>query len=229
MLSFKNILAVALACGTGSLAAAVAPVSRTADTNSRQPNKVNCGAINIVAIGLPWNHPLVTQEGFDPTIVEAALREDHNAIVDAGYNVKTLLFGPEEDSNEILSHHMAGVNWAATGVGYDVRGGNSEEITVHFENVVQIFHDSVTNGRMIFNSAAGGHPGSMVPAIQRHFQTVGDCRKFHAPGKDLARTAFFPGRPNFKFPFHLKANKCVTQGLEVICSDSVCVKPYGST
>ncbi|KAK2049684.1 hypothetical protein LZ31DRAFT_621246 [Colletotrichum somersetense] len=48
----------------------------------------SCDDFNFVFTGLPWNHPAINASGFTPQQVEAGIRSDVKAIVDAGYNIK---------------------------------------------------------------------------------------------------------------------------------------------
>ncbi|KAK4185828.1 hypothetical protein QBC35DRAFT_555747 [Podospora australis] len=184
MISLKAIIAIALAYATASLAAVV-PLPLPQEYTHSHAKHVNCGEISLFLTGLPYNHPLVAAQHFDPAVVESLMRHDQAAVIQAGFNIKMVMFGPEEDTNKVLAEHMPGVDWAATGVGYGVRGGDLDNLTTQFEDTIQFFRDAV-GGPIIFN----GPVGSMLPAINRHFQTRTDCRKaFAGSGKDLVRNA----------------------------------------
>ncbi|WDK13371.1 hypothetical protein CGRA01v4_04652 [Colletotrichum graminicola] len=55
---------------------------------SRKVAQEACGDYNFVFTGLPWNHPAIKASGFTPAQVEASIRADVKAIVNAGYNIK---------------------------------------------------------------------------------------------------------------------------------------------
>ncbi|KIV91678.1 hypothetical protein PV10_06192 [Exophiala mesophila] len=47
-----------------------------------------CGDVDVFFTGLPPFHPLVIEQGFDPNMVNNALRRDAAEIVEAGYNLR---------------------------------------------------------------------------------------------------------------------------------------------
>lgn len=66
-------------------------------------------------------------------MVESALRADFANILKAGYNARYTLIGPEVD-HKVLEDELKGTRWHAAGVGFGVRGSNSEELTAEFES-----------------------------------------------------------------------------------------------
>ncbi|GKT43351.1 uncharacterized protein ColSpa_03532 [Colletotrichum spaethianum] len=88
----------------------------------------SCNKFNFIFTGLPWNHPAVKASGFTPQQVEAGIRSDMKAIVEAGYNIKAVLVGPEDGLDDIASE-LKGVDWIGTGVGFGIRGNPSPVIT----------------------------------------------------------------------------------------------------
>lgn len=104
---------------------------------------------------MPPYHPLVTQQGFDPAKVDAALRADAANIVKAGYNLKgkstgplslgnlsyrvsntdvnlVVLMGPEKNVT-VLREQVRGTVWDGTGIGYGVRGSNRVDLTTRLQ------------------------------------------------------------------------------------------------
>ncbi|CCF35887.1 hypothetical protein CH063_07578 [Colletotrichum higginsianum] len=94
----------------------------TLDSRSPLPGRgqsnPDCGKYSFVFTGLPWNHPAVKASGFTPQQVEAGIRSDMKAIVQAGYNIKAVLVGPENPIGDIASE-LKGVEWTGTGVGHN--------------------------------------------------------------------------------------------------------------
>ncbi|KAK1590251.1 uncharacterized protein LY79DRAFT_633081 [Colletotrichum navitas] len=148
---------------------------------SRRAAQKSCGDYNFVFTGLPWNHPSVKASGFTPEQVEAGLRADMKAIVDAGYNIKAVLVGPENSLDDISSE-LKGVNWTGTGVGFGVRGNPSPVITRRLIDIIQLYRDEVPQARILFNYS----PNSTVWAIQQYFPSPSSLGcQCGGPGKDL--------------------------------------------
>ncbi|KAK4610221.1 hypothetical protein CLAFUW4_13668 [Fulvia fulva] len=84
-----------LAIGLSTLTYA-APSPNTAPPSYNQPKPNKCGKIDAFLTGLPPNHPLVIEQGYNPTAVNNALRADQKNIIAAGYNVRYMLSGPEK-------------------------------------------------------------------------------------------------------------------------------------
>ncbi|KAK0658293.1 hypothetical protein QBC41DRAFT_287735 [Cercophora samala] len=161
-----------------------------------RPRPVQCGEVNLLLVGIPPYHPIVKSAGFDPKMIEAILANDTNLLVASGYNVRMVLFGPEQPLS-ILEEQMADVDcWEGTGVGFGERGTTDEALTARFEDTIQYFKKKVPDGPIMFNSS----PTTFLPTLQRHFPIEGgrDCAKEGRPGKLL--------------------------GFRVICDDSVCKK-----
>ncbi|KAK3989401.1 hypothetical protein QBC44DRAFT_370142 [Cladorrhinum sp. PSN332] len=192
MLSFKNII-FALATVVGTALASVIP-RKDADANS-PANPVACGVASFVLTGIPPRHPLVTKEGFDPDVVDQALRADLDTITQAGYNVRIVLFGPEEPLST-LAKNMNDLKWDGAGVGYGVRAASDDEMTIRFEDIIGLYRKRVPRGPVMFNSSP---TSGFLPAIQRRFPLTTGCS--HAPGRNL----------------HL-----LIYGYVVICSNDVC-------
>ncbi|KAJ0166135.1 hypothetical protein CTA2_8544 [Colletotrichum tanaceti] len=152
--------------------------------NDRWKSDPDCGKYNFVFTGLPWNHPAVKASGFTPQQVEAGLRADMKAIVQAGYNIKAVLVGPENGLEDIASE-LKGVEWTGTGVGFGVRANPSPVVTRRLMDIIQLFRDQVPRAPILFNYS----PNSSVWAIQQYFPlpTSLDCSK--RPGKDLVSAA----------------------------------------
>ncbi|WQF78562.1 hypothetical protein CDEST_03576 [Colletotrichum destructivum] len=152
---------------------------RNGQGNRGQSNP-DCGKYSFVFTGLPWDHPAVKASGFTPQQVEAGIRSDMKAIVQAGYNIKAVLVGPENPIEDIASE-LRGVEWTGTGVGYGVRGNPSPVITRRFMDIIQLYREQVPRAPILFNYS----PNSSVWAIQQYFPLPAslDCSK--RPGKDL--------------------------------------------
>ncbi|KAK4179975.1 hypothetical protein QBC36DRAFT_359131 [Triangularia setosa] len=151
------------------------------------PRPVSCGEVNLLLVGIPPYHPIVKAGGFDPKMIGAILANDTNLLVASGYNVRMLLFGPEQPLS-LLQEQMADVEcWEGTGVGFGERGTTDEALTVRFEETIHFFRNRVPNGPIMFNSS----PTTFLPTLQRHFPIKGgvDCAKEGMPGKLLVSYA----------------------------------------
>ncbi|KAK0748485.1 hypothetical protein B0T21DRAFT_277736 [Apiosordaria backusii] len=171
-----------------------APTARSVDTTSVanttsideftfHPQPVPCGEVNLLLVGIPPYHPLVKAGGFDPRMIEAILTNDTDLLVASGYNVRMLLFGPEQPLS-VLQEQMADVScWHGTGVGFGERGTTDEALTVRFEETIHFFRNRVPKGPIMFNSS----PTTFLPTLQRHFPIRDgvDCKKVGTPGKLL--------------------------------------------
>ncbi|KAK0723527.1 hypothetical protein B0T26DRAFT_675088 [Lasiosphaeria miniovina] len=143
-----------------------------------------CGKVDILFTGLPAYHPLVTSQGFDPAVVDAALREDVANIPflanNPGGNITAVvLMGPEQNMS-VLAEQAQGVSWAGTGVGFGVRGGHTPELTVRLENIIELYRERVPRAQLLFDYS----PSTGLWAIERHFPLASNCTG--SPGKDLA-------------------------------------------
>lgn len=122
-------------------------------SSSEAPKCFSLG--NPVSSGLPPFHPLVVEQGFDPNVVNSALRRDAADIRAAGYNLRgshpycklkftptltyvllnlVVLAGPEKD-RAIYAERLRGRRWQGTGVGYGVRGSRLPDLTVRLEGI----------------------------------------------------------------------------------------------
>jgi hypothetical protein len=98
------------------------------------PKRTGCGEVNVVLTGLPPNHPTVIEQGWNPTMVANALTTDGEAVIAAGYNYLSVLFGPEVDEEATLGAALKGTYWSVAVTGFGVRGANSSELTHHMES-----------------------------------------------------------------------------------------------
>ncbi|KAK4220693.1 hypothetical protein QBC38DRAFT_505523 [Podospora fimiseda] len=176
MPSFKNIV-LALAAFAQVTLGSIIPRDDADITAPAHP--LACGQINIVFTGIPPRHPLVTKEGFNPDMIDKALRADLDIITKAGYNVRIVLFGPEEPITT-LAENMKDLNWDGAGVGYGVRAANADEMTIRFEDIISLYRQHVPTGPFMFNSSPSS---GFLPAIQRHFPLKTNCAQ--SPGRNL--------------------------------------------
>lgn len=90
----------------------------------------------------------MTEQGFNGTEVDAALRADHAKIIAAGYNCRcksparqgialtsiVSLFGPENPI-EVLNEQLSDVDFAGVGVGAGVRASVVTELVAWLESM----------------------------------------------------------------------------------------------
>ncbi|KAB5581024.1 hypothetical protein GE09DRAFT_1051482 [Coniochaeta sp. 2T2.1] len=127
---------------------------------------------------------MVKAQGFDPAVVDTSLRTDAANIVKAGYNLRVVLMGPEQNVS-VLAAQIQGTTWDGTGIGYGVRGGRSHELTTRLEDIIQLYRDRVPRAPILFDYS----PDSALWAVTRKFPRAGsDCAK--SPGKDLGFGVF---------------------------------------
>lgn len=123
---------------------------------------------------------MVAKMGFDPKKVEAALKADAANILKAGYNLRVVLFGPEQPASRIADELAKDdIKWDLTGIGYGVRGARSPELTVRLEDIIQTYRDKAPKAPIVFDYS----PDSAEWAIKRKLPLAGNCTD--TPGKDL--------------------------------------------
>lgn len=74
---------------------------------------------------------------------------------------------------------MCGTEWHGTGVGYGLRNGKSEELTIQFEDVLATFREKAPDAPIMFNYNAA----SFHWAVNRRLPLARNCTG--SPGKDL--------------------------------------------
>ncbi|KAJ9612643.1 hypothetical protein H2200_004240 [Cladophialophora chaetospira] len=164
MVSFKSILTLAVAATTASA--------------FPSPKLPGCGEVDIIFTGLPPYHPLVAQQGFNSSAVDAGLRADAADIIKAGYNLRVVLMGPEQDIS-VLVNQTNGIRWDGTGVGYGVRGSRREDLTIRLGDIIQVFHERAPRAPTVFDYSFT----TALWAIQTKFPLSSNCT--NSPGKDL--------------------------------------------
>ncbi|KAM0809510.1 putative 1,3-beta-glucanosyltransferase [Seiridium cardinale] len=166
MLSLRSL--AFLACIAAGIASAQETTAGTHD----------CGEINVFYTGLPSYHPLVVKQGWDPVEVDLGIIGDTRAMIEAGYNVKLVVAGPEQDIG-MIRNALNGTRWDVTGVGYGVRPATIPEIVTRFEDLLQLFKEETPEARTVFNIG----PTSLLWSVQRRFPLKSTCAA--RPGKYL--------------------------------------------
>ncbi|RDI77212.1 hypothetical protein Vi05172_g12772 [Venturia inaequalis] len=161
-----------LSMGLISSATAIALPSAAGDLSA-------CGNTNIIFTGLPPYHPLVISQGFDPKMVDQNLKADAKAIVAAGYNLKTVFMGPDQDIS-VFSKFLDGTQWQGAGVGFGIRGSRVPELTVRLEDILKVYKEKAEKAEVVFNYS----PNSTLWALQRRLPLPKEC----GPGKELGYT-----------------------------------------
>ncbi|KAF2672199.1 hypothetical protein BT63DRAFT_452696 [Microthyrium microscopicum] len=162
---------------------------------------------NIFMTGISAYHPTTKSQGFNPAIIDTAIRADAIAMRKAGYNVRrtyippystpsilvflipstndppVVLIGPEQPLT-LLESQLADIEWAGTGVGFGVRGSKSQELTTRFEDIIQTYRKYAPSAPMVFNAG----PQSVVGGLQRLVPLADGC--VNGTGRDLGIRTF---------------------------------------
>ncbi|KAF2665557.1 hypothetical protein BT63DRAFT_442934 [Microthyrium microscopicum] len=147
------------------------------------PKNAACAKLDIVFTGLPPYHPLVVQQGFNSSVIDATLRADAANIIKAGYNLRVVLMGPEQNLS-VLAGQMEGNHWDGTGIGYGVRGAHLPELTIRLEDIIKLYHSRAPNASLMFDYSSD----SALWAIKRRVPLASNCTD--SPGKDLGFNVF---------------------------------------
>ncbi|ETI22892.1 hypothetical protein G647_04686 [Cladophialophora carrionii CBS 160.54] len=117
--------------------------------------------------GLPPYHPLVIQQGFNASAVDGGLRGDAADILKAGYNLRVILMGPEQNIS-VLANETTGVRW---------------------DDIIQLFRDKAPQAPILFDYSYV----TALWAIQSRFPLSSNCTD--SPGTDLVWLTDPPNRP----------------------------------
>ncbi|KAF5012643.1 hypothetical protein FDECE_1274 [Fusarium decemcellulare] len=128
-----------------------------------------CGKVNVFYTGLPAYHPVSRASGIDPAELDAGLRNGTEAMIKAGYNVRMVLAGPEQDISRLKSR-MDGIDWQVTGIGYGVRASKTHEMIIRFEDLIKLFN-TIPNAPIVFNYGAE----DLVWSVQHRLPILGNC------------------------------------------------------
>lgn len=126
---------------------------------------------------------MVKSQGWNMTMVDENLKADAKAIVAAGYNLRTVFMGPEQNIS-VFSKFLDGTQWQGAGIGYGIRGTKLPELTVRLEDILMTFREKAAQAPVMFNYS----PNSTLWALQRRVPLPKDC----GPGKDLVSFADYP-------------------------------------
>ncbi|KAI0592887.1 hypothetical protein F4775DRAFT_580291 [Biscogniauxia sp. FL1348] len=137
-----------------------------------------CGEVNVIYTGLPGTHRLVDAQGWDKVYVDRQIKKAHKEMIDAGYNVKSVHLGPEQDIR-ILAMEMNDTQWDITGIGFGLRGSIIGEIIARFEDIIMLYRNKAPDAPTVFNY----NPESFLWSIQRRAPLSSDCAA--SPGKNL--------------------------------------------
>lgn len=125
---------------------------------------------------------MVKAQGWDQKMVDENLKADAKAIVAAGYNLKTVLMGPDQNIS-VFSKFLDGTEWQGAGIGYGIRGTKIPDLTVRLEDILKVFRDKAGKAEVMFNYS----PNSTLWALRRRLPLPKEC----GPGKDLVSFVLF--------------------------------------
>ncbi|CAH0051809.1 unnamed protein product [Clonostachys solani] len=150
-----------------------------------------CGDINVLYTGFPAYHPYVVEQGWDPVAVDAGLRQDAQNLIDAGYNTRIVLMGPDQDISQ-LEARFQDVEFHVTGIGFGMRPATIPEIITRFEGARHdddadllaadnnfLFRKTVPDTPTVYNY----DPNTLLWSVARRFPIEEDCT--NKPGKNL--------------------------------------------
>ncbi|KAF7965201.1 hypothetical protein HWV62_45089 [Athelia sp. TMB] len=114
-------------------------------------------------VGLPWDHPDVAKQA-DPTAIRDGLAAAEAAIRSAGYVYEFFPIGPDDaPAKAALAAQLKERKYDGVVFGYGLRG--VPELTVFFEEAVNLVKDALPGARLLFNFS----PASTLDAVKRNF------------------------------------------------------------
>lgn len=115
-------------------------------------------------------------------MVDQNLKADAQAIIAAGYNLKTVFMGPDQNIS-VFSKFLDGTQWQGAGVGYGIRGSKVPELTVRLEDILKVFREKAEKAEVLFNYS----PNSTLWALRRRLPLPKEC----GPGTNLVSFPVF--------------------------------------
>ena len=91
-------------------------------------------------------------EAYFTVTVAVALKNyaDAQAVINAGYNLKVALAGPEVGV-EVLEAEMQGKAWGGAGIGFGVRSAQDPDMTLLFIDTIDAMRKLPVEGPIVFN------------------------------------------------------------------------------
>ena len=111
------------------------------------------------------------------------LRADAQAVINAGYNLKVALAGPEVGV-EVLEAEMQGKAWGGAGIGFGVRSAQDPDMTLLFIDTIDAMRKLPVEGPIVFNYNAK----TFLWALQQRIPLAENCT---TPGTDYVGFPFF--------------------------------------
>ncbi|KAI9903731.1 hypothetical protein N3K66_000260 [Trichothecium roseum] len=176
MVSLKTLLTLGLA---GASASKLPPTDLLPGQHDTKPG---CGEVDLFFTGLPAYHPFVIGLGLDPAMVDQMLRADAQAVINAGYNLKVALAGPEVGV-EVLEAEMQGQSWGGAGIGFGVRSAQDPDMTLLFIDTIDAMRRLPVEGPIVFNYNAK----TFLWALQQRIPLSENCT---TPGTDYGFKVF---------------------------------------
>ena len=118
----------------------------------------------VLMVGLPWNHHTITSR-FDANAIRVNLEQTEASMNDAGYDFKPCYIGPEQGMTPLIDE-LSLKRWDGVVIGFGVRGNS--DLTVFFEQIVNVVREHAPTAKLLFNSS----PGSTLDAAKRWFPVL---------------------------------------------------------
>ncbi|KAI0154913.1 hypothetical protein GGR57DRAFT_100004 [Xylariaceae sp. FL1272] len=176
MVPFKSTVAASLACSG---------VALSADVPRQGDCLPGCGELDLFFTGIPAYHPLVTALGEDPDKINRTVHLDAQNLINAGYNIRVVLAGPEVPISvfqDEMRRDRTGKSWNATGIGFGLRGYQRQDTTVEFTDLITLFRSEAPEAPILFDY----NTTTFLWATQQYLPLSSDC--VGAAGADLGFT-----------------------------------------
>ncbi|KAI1265858.1 hypothetical protein F5Y18DRAFT_29999 [Xylariaceae sp. FL1019] len=173
MVSFRSTVAATLA---------YLAVASSGDVPRQASCLPGCGELDLFFTGLPAYHPLVKALGVDPDMVNRTTHLDAQNIINAGYNIRVVLGGPEIPHSifqDEMRRDRAGKFWNATGIGFGTRGYPRQDMTIEFTDLITLFRSEAPEAPILFDY----NTTTFLWAVQHYLPLRSDCAG--APGTNL--------------------------------------------
>ncbi|KAF7975235.1 hypothetical protein HWV62_10200 [Athelia sp. TMB] len=119
---------------------------------------------SVLNVDLSWDHPEIVKQIPEPTVIRDGLTAVAASIRGAGYTYGFFPIGPNDaQAKDALVAQLREKQYDGVIIGFGVRG--APELTVFFEEAVNVIKDTLPTTKLLFNSS----PLSSLDAVKRNF------------------------------------------------------------